>query len=437
MISPRHHTTAWPTILFALALLVLPSAALARADGAQHEPEPWIRLVEDDDTTLHLDIGMRTFEHVSGEGPTITLVGAVHIGARPYYRALQRMLDNDFDLVLYEGVNPEGTGSAHGPELSDRDLVERTRNRIRLVAILLERVKREKGSYPESLDALAASLADNQRASTWLKTARIDAWGNPLNYTPNADRSAFRLVSHGSDGRPGGRGHASDLDFAQQRPLNAAELGNEPGLQARLARTFRLSFQLEEMHEDGDHWVNSDMSIDEINRRVEAEGGDGSMLFGMLDGSGGMMRLAGAMLTLVEAIPGAAQRGQLMIMEMLSQVDDLESLPGMPGGEALLRVIIRDRNQVVIDDLREFLSQENPPTRIAVLYGAGHMPDLEQRMLDQLGYRPAEPMRWNTSMRLNLERAGIPRMEHMMLRGEIRRQLDAARAQETTGSLLR
>ena len=437
MISHRHRTTSWPSILLALTLLILPSAAVALADEEQHEPQAWIRLVEDDDSTLHMDVGMRTFEHVSGEGPTITLVGAVHIGARPYYRTLQRMLDNDFDLVLYEGVNPEGTSSTRDAELTQSERADRTRNRIRLVAILLEQVKRETGSYPESLDALAESLANNHRASTWLETARIDAWGNPLNYIPNDDRSAFRLVSHGSDGRPGGRNHAADLDFAQQRPLNPTELGAEPGLQARLARTFRLSFQLEEMDEDGEHWVNSDMSIDEINRRVEAAGGDGSMLFGMLDGSGGMMRLAGAMLSLVEAIPGAAQRGQLMMMEMLSQVDDLESLPGMPGGEALLRVIIRDRNQVVIDDLQSFLSRENPPTRIAVLYGAGHMPDLEQRMLDQLGYRPAEPMRWNTAMRLNLNRAGIPRMEHMMLRAEIMRQLDAARAQETNGSLLR
>lgn len=391
------------------------------ADGGA-EGTRWLRLVEDPDTTLHMDVGMREYAHESGVGPTITLVGAVHIGARPYYRALQRLLDEEFDLVLYEGVNPEGTSS--GEDLSESERRDLTKNRLRLVAMLLERAKMEEGAYPESLDALAASLEGKSRPSGWLEIARRDAWGHGLDYRRTEE--GFRLVSFGADGEPGGRRSARDVDFAEQRALSDAELGSEPGLQARLARTFRLTFQLDEMREDGDHWVNSDMSIDEINRRVEAAGGDGSMLFSMLDGSGGMMQMVGAVLTLVEALPGAPQRGQLMIMELLSNVDDLENMPGMPGGQALMRVIIEDRNQVVIDDLREVLAQDEPPVRIAVLYGAGHMPDLVERMEEQLGYVASGPMEWNTAMRLNLERAGIPKMEHMMLRAEILRQLEAA-----------
>ncbi len=401
-------------------LLGAPAPVLGADRG--EEGAKWIRLVEDPDTTLHMDVGMREYAHESGEGPTVTLVGAVHIGARPYYRGLQRLLDEEFDLVLYEGVNPEGTSG--GEDLNEGERRELTKNRLRLVAMLLERAKMEDGAYPESLDALAASLEGKSRPSAWLEIARRDAWGHVLDYRRSGD--GFRLMSMGADGEPGGSRAGRDMDFAEQRALSDAELGVEPGLQARLAKTFRLTFQLDEMREDGEHWVNSDMSIDEINRRVEAAGGDGSMLFSMLDGSGGMMKMAGAVLSLVEALPGAPQRGQLMIMELLSNVDELENMPGMPGGQALMRVIIEDRNQVVIEDLREVLHREAPPARIAVLYGAGHMPDLVERMEEQLGYVASGPMEWNTSMRLNLERAGIAKMEHMMLRAEILRQLEAA-----------
>lgn len=58
--------------------------------------------------THTLEIAVRDYVPLSGQGPTVRLVGAVHIGSKAYYEALQARLDAS-DLVLFEGVgkNPD------------------------------------------------------------------------------------------------------------------------------------------------------------------------------------------------------------------------------------------------------------------------------------------------------------------------------------------
>ena len=73
-------------------------------------------------------------------------------------------------------------------------------------------------------------------------------------------------------------------------------------------------------------------------------------------------------------------------------------------GEALMQVIIEDRNQRVIDDLTEAL-QDKSNKRIAVIYGAGHMGDMTERMETQLGYEPGGTT-WHLATSLDLARAG-------------------------------
>lgn len=46
---------------------------------------------------------IRRFTPLRGNGPSISLVAAVHIGEKSYYRQIQQFLDKQ-DLVLYEGV---------------------------------------------------------------------------------------------------------------------------------------------------------------------------------------------------------------------------------------------------------------------------------------------------------------------------------------------
>ena len=414
----------------AIALFVCAPAAVTLAgEPAARAGEPWIRLVEDDRGMLRLQMAQRTYRSVAEGAPDVTLYSAVHVGARPYYRSMQRSLEG-YDLVLYEGVNPSGAGEEDA-FTTDPEREGATERRLRLLAILLERHHADAGAYPESLDALGAWLEGEPRRSAWLAIAREDAWGVAVDYAPPAGGAArFTLTSRGADGRPG---TDDDLDVHEQPPLSASEIGATRGLQSRLASAFGLTFQLEEMDESRPHWRNSDLSMDEVSRRLEAAGGGDSFLFGMLDGSSFMGSLAAGALAIVERLPGASSRGRLMIMEMLAIADETFMAASMPGGEALLKVIIDDRNQKVIDDLTEVIAREPDVRTLAVIYGAGHMPDLERRLEAQLGYAPVGETTWVDSMRLNLRRAGIAPSERAMIRASIARQLEAARRSAAEG----
>lgn len=61
-----------------------------------------------------LEIAVRDYTPLSGEGPTVRLVGAVHIGDKAYYEALQSRLDAS-DLVLFEGVGKNAEDFKRAP----------------------------------------------------------------------------------------------------------------------------------------------------------------------------------------------------------------------------------------------------------------------------------------------------------------------------------
>jgi len=283
-------------------------------------------------------------------------------------------------------------------------------------------------------------MGDNKRAATWLKIVDRDAWGRPFQYavgrttvtqTANgqskvvSDTPSYDLRSLGSDGAEGGEGHAADISaraILSDDPLSPAETGADPGIQKRLARAFRLTFQLDEMDTDKPNYLNADMSADEIEERLAEADADGSILFSLLDGSGFQAQMIGAVLGIIERMPGASSRGKLMMIEMLARADTDLMAAGMPGGEGLLKVIIDDRNQVVLDRLAEALRQPEPPRRIGILYGAGHMPDLIERLQDQLGFTQTAE-HWIPAVTLDLAKAGIPRSEVVMTRAMLLRQL--------------
>lgn len=59
----------------------------------------------------------------------------------------------------------------------------------------------------------------------------------------------------------------------------------------------------------------------------------------------------------------------------------------------LTRLIIDDRNRHVMDELAALLAKPHKHRRIALFYGAGHMPGME-KLLREMGYRPAGPVAW-------------------------------------------
>lgn len=387
-------------------------------------PRPFMRVVEDDDDeTMRLDIAVRFFAPADGSaGPTIAIAGAIHIAEPPFYAMLQSFL-NAQDLVMYEGVKPSGFGTlTHETPETDADKRKRTEMTIRFLASMIEHTKSITGNYPDNLNDLGLEVRKNvgRRAAEWVQSSQIDAWGNKLSYQKSHDGKAFKLTSFAADAKQGGQGPNADLAFAEQKPLTKQEKGSDPGLQRRLAKALGLTFQLDAMNQDRSNFRNVDMSIDEIQAAIANEGGDASFLFSMLEGSGFMAGLMKFGLAIIEKNPMMQAMAKLTLMETMKAVSEkgMMNMRAIPGNmNAIFDVIIHKRNQVVIDELNDTLKEDRfgSDSTIAIIYGAGHLDDLQSRLTKQCNYKPVGGF-WVTAMNVNLKNSGLTKKQVKMIR---------------------
>ncbi len=372
-------------------------------------PERYIRLNRDDPDRVALEIGVRTFTPKQGKGPTVTLVGVTHIGEAVFYEKLEEILDRH-ELVLYESVLPEGAGDHWGD--TDDDRAASTTARLRFLASVVERLRVKKGVVPGDYEALLDAVsAVGPRVTHILQRTREDAWGRPIRYARTvgvAGKPSARLLSLGSDGRPGGKGHAADLAVDSDDVGAMQGGGDDDNLQAQLADALGLTYQLEGIDYGKADWVVSDMALDEVRRAVEARGGDFSMLEPDFASQGiSRMLVKGilGLLGLADKISGG--RVQVMVKAVLVAAltqeavarGDMGDMPGLDRG--LMDALIKDRNAVVIRDLQRVLAQTNPPASVAIFYGAGHMADLESRLVGELGYAP-DSTTWHRAIEVDL-----------------------------------
>jgi len=86
-------------------------------------------------------------------------------------------------------------------------------------------------------------------------------------------------------------------------------------------------------------------------------------------------------------------------------------------------VIVEDRNKAVIADLERLLADDDDhDSTIAVLYGAGHMVDMAERLDQSFGYVPVEE-RWLPSMTASIDETMLSRRDLLQLRFNLRYQL--------------
>lgn len=408
--------------MFRLRLMTCTALLSASAAGAAGEPpaapaQPYLRVVESDDgNRLVLEAAVREFARADGAGPALHMAAAIHIADRPFYESLQDYLDRQ-DVVLFEGVKPPGLGGDAGVE-GDEAKARATARRIRFVAMAVEGYKREHGEYPKSIEDLRgmARLTDDM-----VERSARDLWGGALVYTPDGATGKYEIVSYGADGRPGGEGAGKDLKLSEQKPLSKAERGaGGGGIQQKMADAMGLSFQLVVMDHSRPNWRNSDLSIDEIQEKLEREGAGGEQLFKLLDGSSMFAKLAGVLLEFVKANPSMQAMMKVMMIEMLSRADELMAAQA---GAGMMKVLIEDRNAVVIRDLKKILSDEPAVKSIGIIYGGGHLPDLEARLAEELGYK-AVGDEWRAAITVDLAGTGTTPAQVRQVREMIRRQLE-------------
>jgi len=433
-------------------MLSAPSAAWAQEGGAgaasattpdakADAASKYVRVVEEDGgKTLKLEIASRRLEPVGGKGPTVFLTGAVHIGDPSFYESLQAFLDAK-DVVLFEGVKPPGAGSMeHGQfeEGDDSQRVTATKRRIQLLALFFEKYKAEKGEYPITTTDLEKGLPP--KLAKMGAGLERDAWGNWLIFSqatrteepavgsPKPEVAAkkvetsFDITSLGSDGKEGGEGDAADIKYSNQTPVKASDLNeNEEGIQAQMAHALGLVFQLDAMDPNKPNWRNSDLSIDQIQDRLAIEGADADELFSMLSGNSFMAKVGGFVLKLIGGMPSLSTMLKMMMVDMLASADDLmANMPGNMG--AMMDVIIKDRNEVVVHDLAALIKNEPDVKTVAIIYGAGHLPDMEERIVNELGYRDAGEQ-WFTAITVDVTKTGMSVKEASRMRGTMKKML--------------
>ena len=422
---------------FAYAQLEKPQPA-APAAAAPAPSNPYAKVIDDAATGIsRAELSARTLKPVNGKGPAVILVSAVHIADASFYKSLQELLDKQ-DVVLFEGVKPPGAGTLDLAKMSDADKARLTSKRIDLLGKLLRKHYEATGSYPGTLADLSKS---EKRFASLIDGLVVDAWGRPIGYKvehapapaagdpkDQATRDTVTLSSLGSDGAAMGDGPASDITVVVSA---AAPSKPQPmNLQQQLADALGLQFQLNAIDSSKPNWRNSDMAADEVEARIAAAGGDADALFSMLDGSSMMSKLAGFVLMFVKASPQMAATTKLMLLEAMTNADKIgeDAAPGAKGPmaqmNAMMKVIVKDRNVVVLDDLKKIIATEPNIKSVAIFYGAGHMNDLEQHLVADLGYK-FDSEQWFPAMSVNPAAAGLKAKDVQQMRAMIKRQLEA------------
>jgi hypothetical protein len=227
-------------------------------------------------------------------------------------------------------------------------------------------------------------------------------------------------------------------------PTVAPPSGSNAGysMQSTLAKSLGLVFQLEAIDYDRTNFLNSDLSIAQIqrimsgNRPVPAPGqkGGGNATFDMLlqimDGSSFLGSLFKIGMQIIASSPQLQAVAKLTMIEAIGRLkgdmSDVQGLP--PDWKDLIKVLIQARNKNLLADLKSELKKIPRTGSIAVFYGAGHMDDLEKRLRGDLHYRPAEET-WLTAISVDMRKSGISPTEAQFLRSLIQGQVEQMRQQ--------
>lgn len=419
-----------PTALCALvSALIFPTTGRAsdvvapRSDAAfeqdvQRESLAFVRSRAIDGVT-GFDTASRTYTSRDGSTLEITLVGVVHIGDAAYYEEIVAELARH-DVVLYESVLPRGAFGARG----DTDLARQraTQDAMLFVRTLVARFNQETQRFPSDVTELRERIvARDTRLARPLDLALIDAWGRPISYTRTAE--GFELRSQGSDGALGGQGTELDLVLGPMpepdqfqadshettESVEQADLARKSGsatsetpksesrdLYKELADALGVTLQVRSINYDRVGWEPADLPMEELLDRLWKRG-ERSFTLEMLSNDSGLQQgVVRFLLSLVSNSPSFKK----MVVRALGQAGT-RTQDGV-GGEGALgdvdqRIILDERNDAVLDHLRLILQGPHRPSRIAIFYGAAHMPDFDRSLVGEFNME-AGPARWSTAM---------------------------------------
>lgn len=400
---------------------LLALASLALAGSAAIAQGPFLRLVEEDNGLLsRLEVAVKAYEPVGHDGPRVTIASAVHIGNGDYYAQLQRILDAH-DVVLFEGV---GGGGRLDPrwdaEVSDQTRAEITKRRAELLADLARRT----GAL--SLPSLLEMIGDDKLAI--VEPLLVDAWQNPFAMSSVTDDEHGRvgyIASYGADGAPGGEGAAADIIVSPRYLAPPARSGIEmSGVQQKLAAALGLRFQLTEMDSTGANWRNSDITPSTMRDSMRDRDAEGEFeaFFDIMSGEGFSGAIAGGAVRFLGASRTLREIFKAMLVETLPRSDEMLTKDNPLMGD-LMEVILHQRNLIVLRDLAEVIADEPEVRSLALIYGAGHLADIEKGLMQDMGYRHVGTV-WVNAMESDLSTLGLSSSEAKIIRDGMKASIE-------------
>jgi len=162
-------------------------------------------------------------------------------------------------------------------------------------------------------------------------------------------------------------------------------------VQGGLKDLLELSFQLEEIDYTVDNMVHADMSPEQFAKTMQRRGESFLGMFLRMMGYS-MAKQQGGQSSDMELLAAMFSQNRALALKrvMAEQFTDMEgSLLAINGADG--STIISERNKVALDVLRKQLDAGKQ--KLAIFYGAGHMPDMLKRLQDDFGLR-ADKTRW-------------------------------------------
>ncbi len=161
-------------------------------------------------------------------------------------------------------------------------------------------------------------------------------------------------------------------------------------LQTGLQNLLGLEFQLERIDYAQKNFVHADMSPEEFARTMKERGESFfQMLLRMLGQSMAIQGQNPARVNDVELIFALIRRDRPALKRILAQqLEGMEGALNVLGGADGASTIITERNKKALLVMRRELKAGKK--RIGIFYGAGHLPDMDERLRDEFGFERGE-----------------------------------------------
>jgi pheromone shutdown protein TraB len=107
---------------------------------------------------------------------------------------------------------------------------------------------------------------------------------------------------------------------------------------------------------------------------------------------------------------------KILFIETLGKIQgDINEWSGLPPGvKDLFQVLIQERNNLIVTNLKEEISKSKKSSKIALFYGAAHMSDLEKRLEKELKYRPLDQI-WYKAFSVDIKKNKITEFERTII----------------------